>query len=199
METMAWISASRGSGKGRLCRLGVMERRYTWPGRQVLGVGMVRFQHGSLKTSGGGGKGDQSEGPEMASHPLAPVASSPRALVPTHRISPGDSDSVARVGPGPQRAQKLPLFPVPPHRTINIFLLVVRQNGGGVSKEVAHTEVLENWRELESPPRHWSPPPAAPGVWQFLFGNCYWEAPIPPPEAAWVSAVTPRIKKLEGW
>ena len=32
-----------------------------------------------------------------------------------------------------------------------------------------------------------------------LFGNCYWEAPIPPPAASWVSAVTPRVKKLEGW
>lgn len=90
-------------------------------------------------------------------------------------------------------------FLVPPHRTINIFLLVVRQNGGGVSKGVAQAEVLENWRELESPPQHWSPLPAAPGVWQFLFGNCYWEAPIPPPAASWVSAVTPRVKKLEGW
>lgn len=200
METMAWISASRGSGKGRLCRLGVMERMgYTWPGRQVLGVGVVRFQHGSLKTSGGGGKGDQSGGPEMAPHPPAPAASSAGALVPMHRVSPGDSDSVAGRAQVPRGHGSCFCFLVPPHRTINIFLLVVRQNGGGVSKGVAQAEVLENWRELESPPQHWSPLPAAPGVWQFLFGNCYWEAPIPPPAASWVSAVTPRVKKLEGW
>lgn len=55
METMAWISASRGSGKGRLCRLWVMERMGYKAG---FGGWVVRFQHGPLKTSGGGGKGE---------------------------------------------------------------------------------------------------------------------------------------------
>lgn len=135
----------------------------------------------------------------MAPHPLASGASPAGALVPTHRVPPEDSDSVVGRAQILRGHRSCLSFLVPPHRTINSFLLVVRQNGGGISKGVAQAEVLENWRELESPPQHWSPLPAAPGVWQFLFGNCYWEAPIPPPAASWVSAVTPRVKKLEGW
>lgn len=56
METMAWISASRGSGKGRLCRLWVMERMGYKAG--FGGWGGSTFLCMALKTSGGGGKGE---------------------------------------------------------------------------------------------------------------------------------------------
>lgn len=70
----------------------------------------------------------------MAPHPLASGASPAGALVPTHRVPPEDSDSVVGRAQILRGHRSCLSFLVPPHRTINSFLLVVRQNGGGISK-----------------------------------------------------------------
>lgn len=81
------------------------------------------------------------------------------------------------------------------HRTIQQFLPVVRQNGGGISKGVKNPRQrsLRTGGSWSLHPQHWSPLPAAPGV-SVLFGNCYWEAPIPL-TASWSLSSHPKSKE----